>query len=733
MNNPQIIVKNAPFKRFCMSIGAIPTSYLESLDYYETLLWLIKYLEETIIPTVNNNGEAVSELQTLYIQLKDFVENYFANLDVQEEINNKLDDMVEDGSLQEIIGEYLNANALWCFDTVEDMKSSTNLINGSYAKTLGYYSIKDGGNANYKIREITNDDINNDLLIPLENGLVAELLIEKETLNVKQLGAKGDGSTNDTTNIQKAIDIIERINGTLYIPNGTYLISSITFSKNINVNGENTQKVIFKSINNNTENYIVKISNNALSGGKIKNFSIDGNKENNSDSINGLLLYQDKYLEAQNGGNTGDAFNLIENIQVFNCTGNGVETEVNREQYSGLFLTELTLNNIQSVNNDGVGFHFTSRVTDSYLKNCTAVRNTLNGFKIDGSNNKLVSCKAFVNGRGDYTTLEDIKRIPSTAFTEYTGEYVEGVTYYTRIGNGSYHKPYVYSVFTGTEFEQDVTYYTLTTPYYKKYSGFLVNASFCNMIQCEAQENFGDGFYITQPLANLTNIKGDNNGIIVDEGLPPLSSNQKSYSEAGLTQLYYGVYLENAFRSLINGEFYNFRYNQTGSVQKAPLFIERGFQESGIITCNLQQYDVVFSSQSRGDVDVVCNTHPYIYSYTLSDLTMIAENTELSISGDTGSYLKKIKDIIYYRIVIHATDGNISQGASTERVIFKFPEGFRPVKLQSHLGILSGSAGFNAPQYCDALIYTNGNVGIRTSDTTHNYAYAILEGSFPIA
>ena len=107
MNNPQIIVKNAPFKHFCMSIGAIPTSYLDSLDYYETLLWLIKYLEETIIPTVNNNGEAVSELQTLYIELKNYVDNYFTNLDVQEEINNKLDDMVEDGTLETIIAKYI--------------------------------------------------------------------------------------------------------------------------------------------------------------------------------------------------------------------------------------------------------------------------------------------------------------------------------------------------------------------------------------------------------------------------------------------------------------------------------------------------------------------------------------------------------------------------------------------------------------------------------------------------
>lgn len=107
MENPKIKPEIAPFKRLCMSIGAIPTSFQDSMDYYECVLWLIKYLENTIIPVVNNNGEAVAELQELYSTLKNYVENYFENLDVQDEINNKLDEMVEDGTLTDIIGDYI--------------------------------------------------------------------------------------------------------------------------------------------------------------------------------------------------------------------------------------------------------------------------------------------------------------------------------------------------------------------------------------------------------------------------------------------------------------------------------------------------------------------------------------------------------------------------------------------------------------------------------------------------
>ena len=95
-----------PFTRFCCTIGNLPTSYMESLTYEEQLLWLCNYLENTVIPAVNNNAEAVKELQDLYVVLKDYVDNYFNNIDVQEEINNKLDQMAADGSLYEIIKKY---------------------------------------------------------------------------------------------------------------------------------------------------------------------------------------------------------------------------------------------------------------------------------------------------------------------------------------------------------------------------------------------------------------------------------------------------------------------------------------------------------------------------------------------------------------------------------------------------------------------------------------------------
>ena len=148
MNNIQDL---KPFKRLCITIGNLPTAYIESMSYYECITYLVKYLTNEVIPTVNNNSEVVKELQ-------DYVEHYFDNLDVQEEINNKLDDMAESGQLAEIIGEYINLSAVLGFNTITDMKNADNLIDGSFVKTYGLNNLNDGKGEFYKIRTLTVDD-----------------------------------------------------------------------------------------------------------------------------------------------------------------------------------------------------------------------------------------------------------------------------------------------------------------------------------------------------------------------------------------------------------------------------------------------------------------------------------------------------------------------------------------------------------------------------------------------
>lgn len=246
--NPQNL---QPFAKFCVTLGALPTSYIESLSYLELLLWLCNYLEKTVIPAINNNAEALAELQQLFVELKNYVDNYFKNLDVQQEINEKLDEMAEDGTLQEIITAYLQINGVLAFDTVADMKSASNLVDGSTCKTLGFYELNDGGGAFYKIKTVDNqDDVDDMFIIPLNNtSLVAELIFDR-ILNIDCLGAKDYNVDNDFDNteiIQKAIDKFTDNNGNggtiLFSPKVYKVNSTITVKPYMKLKGQSLSTI----------------------------------------------------------------------------------------------------------------------------------------------------------------------------------------------------------------------------------------------------------------------------------------------------------------------------------------------------------------------------------------------------------------------------------------------------------------------------------------------------------
>ena len=149
----------SPFKRLVMSIGSLPSSFTDSMSYYEAMAWLINYIEGTLIPVVNNNSAVTEELQQVVADLKDYVENYFENLDVQEEINNKLDEMAEAGTLTDIIAQYLQLAGVLAFENVAALAAAENLAIGSKAKTYGYLRQGDGVYDLYTVREIVNTDV----------------------------------------------------------------------------------------------------------------------------------------------------------------------------------------------------------------------------------------------------------------------------------------------------------------------------------------------------------------------------------------------------------------------------------------------------------------------------------------------------------------------------------------------------------------------------------------------
>lgn len=195
--NPDDKIQKAPmvppFVRFVAS--AIPMVFDDSLSYYEALCALWKWLQDDVVNVINNNAAVTEDYIQLTKDMKEYMDNYFDNLDVQEEINNKLDQMAEDGTLEEIMADYIQAKVAWVFDTVSDMLDSTNLINGSYAMTLGRDAINDGGAAFYYITNVEPSVYHETI-----GSLYAELIVTPNGINIAAI--EGDTLNDKFDNLR---------------------------------------------------------------------------------------------------------------------------------------------------------------------------------------------------------------------------------------------------------------------------------------------------------------------------------------------------------------------------------------------------------------------------------------------------------------------------------------------------------------------------------------------------
>ena len=223
-----------PFKMQVLTNFPYIEADFDALTNYQLLCKVVEYLN-MVIHNENEVTEEVTGLYNAYVSLQNYVNNYFDNLDVQEEINNKLDEMAESGQLTDIIAQYLGLAGMITYNNVSEMKSAQNLVNGSKCQTLGYTSINDGGGSIYKVRTITNDDVVDEATIIAlhDNTLIAELIIE-DKLKPVQFGAIGDGTTDDTTAVRNCLKYCINNSKECYIDKKYYIKSSLLTNNDYN-------------------------------------------------------------------------------------------------------------------------------------------------------------------------------------------------------------------------------------------------------------------------------------------------------------------------------------------------------------------------------------------------------------------------------------------------------------------------------------------------------------------
>ena len=249
-----------PFKMQILTNFPYIEADFDALTNYQLLCKVVEYLNKVI----GNENKLTIAFNNLY----NYVSTFFENLDVQEEINTKLDEMAEDGTLADIIADYIQLKGQLVYNTVADMKSAENLYVGSFAKTYGYYNYNDNGGALYKVRNITNEDVVDEMFIIAlhDDSLIAELITND--INIKQLGAYGDNTHDDSSYIKASIEKLKYAN----IPVGIYKCN-INYTSDIEVKiiGDNAELKPYNS------NYpVISFNCSSITKAKIfKNLKFD--------------------------------------------------------------------------------------------------------------------------------------------------------------------------------------------------------------------------------------------------------------------------------------------------------------------------------------------------------------------------------------------------------------------------------------------------------------------------
>jgi hypothetical protein len=208
--------------------------------------------------------------------------------------------------------------------------------------------------------------------------------------NVRQFGAAGDGKTDDTEKLQKAISAAREHGGVVFFPPGTYLTRRLTLYSRVHLRGSGGDATTLKlhpganSAILETDGFAA-LTGTSANGGvtmfSVRDLTLDGNKAHNSKGGYGLRVY-------------GYGYELTEVI-AFDCRNDGIYSEWGPAGAlpAPSHQMESRLTAIRSHDNGGDGIRFNGP-HDSMFLNCVSAQNLGAGFRLDGDSTgtSMVSC-----------------------------------------------------------------------------------------------------------------------------------------------------------------------------------------------------------------------------------------------------------------------------------------------------------------------------------------------------
>lgn len=127
------------FRRFVIQNFPFIEEDFDALTDYALMSKIVEYLNN-VIQSQNDVVDNVEELNAAFTTLHDYVEHYFDNLDVQQEINNKLDGLVADGTLEALIGNYIQPRIDAQNVRIDSLNSNITTFEGTVNGQLASFS-----------------------------------------------------------------------------------------------------------------------------------------------------------------------------------------------------------------------------------------------------------------------------------------------------------------------------------------------------------------------------------------------------------------------------------------------------------------------------------------------------------------------------------------------------------------------------------------------------------------
>lgn len=333
----------------------------------------------------------------------------------------------------------LAAHHIGYYNSVDEMKAGETAIVGRSCVTLGYYAPNDGGGAVYIIRQKKESDVDDGgSILVLDNGNVAELLVDGE-VNVKQFGARGDGTTDDLNPITKSIDLYS----TIKIPDGKFYVSNSIIVKQSHKKlllGQNTY--IFTGKNKTTTGGTLQIFGAQRQAGNIptsedeitayiEDIYINGghfynNDETNSDNVIGMVTAKNCVIEnvtIDRGGRKGITAQYgCKGLKIKNCTIRNCMCGISIEHFGSDILIEgNTITNISdgatnnNYLNDGIYAAIQTTIVNNYIRD---INNT--GIYVMGDEESKITGNTIKSCKQGILVSQGNARIANNNITENT-------------------------------------------------------------------------------------------------------------------------------------------------------------------------------------------------------------------------------------------------------------------------------------------------------------------------